>query len=297
MYKKMVVLLDGSELAEVVFHYAQELSGRLHIDVDLLHICRPQAVAQLPMCRAYVEQKAEELCTKAEEVRARYSKDAVQQCVVARGNVAVGYPAEEILKYIDDNDIDLVMMSTHGSSGVKTWDLGEVANKVIHASRIPVWLVPTALREEIIADNLPARSLVVPLSGSKESSAAIPHAVSLITHRGEGELVLLHVVEMPTMSVTRETSEDVKRQRGEMKEYLEKLAQPIRESGVEVRTVVLVGSPAAQIINYLKANPTQLLAMATSRKGRLSRMVFGNVTENIIHMVKVTPLLLVNGED
>ena len=167
MYKKMVVLLDGSELAEVVFDYAQEVSGRMHVDVELLHVCSPQEVAQLPMRRAYMERMAEELCAKAEEISAKYSKDTVAQCIQARGNVVVGYPAEEILKYVDENDIDLVMMSTHGSSGVKAWDLGEVANKVVHASKVPVWLVPTELREEVIADALPKRSLVVPLSGSK----------------------------------------------------------------------------------------------------------------------------------
>ena len=49
MYKKMVVLLDGSELAEVVFDYAQEVSGRMHVDMDLLHVCSPDQEAQLPM--------------------------------------------------------------------------------------------------------------------------------------------------------------------------------------------------------------------------------------------------------
>lgn len=129
MYRKMLVLLDGSELAEVVFRYAQELYGRLNLEVELLHVCPPQEADQLPMRRAYMEYMARQLCVKAEEVRRKYHPNAVEQCVQARGNVVVGYPAEEILKYVDEHQIDLVMMSTHGTSGERAWDLGSVANK------------------------------------------------------------------------------------------------------------------------------------------------------------------------
>ena len=198
MYKKMVVLLDGSELAEVVFEYAQEVSARMHVSVELLHVCSPDEASQLPMRRAYMDRKAEELSVEAAGVRAKYGKEGAPPPIQAKGVVVVGYPSEEILKYIDANGIDLVMMSTHGSSGVKMWDLGEVANKVVHASKVPVWLVPTELREELISDILAKRSMVVPLSGSEQSASAIPHAVNILTQRGaESDLVLLHVMDMP----------------------------------------------------------------------------------------------------
>ncbi len=299
MYKKMVVLLDGSELAEVVFDYAQEVSGRMHVDIDLLHVCSPDQEAQLPMRRAYMEQKAEVLCARAEAVRSKYDRDATAQCILARGHVVVGYPAEEILKYIDENNIDLVMMSTRGSSGVKDWDLGGVANKVVHASKVPVWLVPIELREEVLADVLPKRPLVVPLSGTEKSGAAIPHAVEILKQRGAesgSELVLLHVMEGPEIMMP--VVDDLGAQREKMKAYLEALAEPIRASGLHVRTEVLSSrEPAESIINYLKDHPTQLLVMATRGKSRLNRTIFGSLTESIIHMVKVTPLLLVGGED
>ena len=301
MYKKMVVLLDGSELAEVVFEYAQELSGRMHLDVELLHVCKPQEADQIPMRRAYMEHMAAALCSKAEEIRRKYTKETVEQCIQARGNVVVGYPAEEILKYVDENDIDLVMMSTHGGSGVKGWDLGDVANKVIHASKVPVWLVPTELREEVMADMLPKRLLVVPLSGTKQSEAAVSHAVEILRQRGaesKSELVLLHVMEEPGVVMNWSAVTDFDAQRKKTSAYLEDLAEPIRASGLEVRTEVLSwGDPAKNVIDYLKDHPTQLLVMATTGKSRIKRTIFGSVTESMIHMVKVTPLLLVGGED
>lgn len=298
MYRKIVVLLDGSELAEVVLGYAQEVAGRLHLDVELLHVCSPQEVGQLPMRRAYMERMAEELCRKAEDIRARYGNDELGQCILARGNVVVGYPAEEILKYVDENNIDLVMMSTHGSSGLKAWNLGAVAHKVVHASKVPVWLVPAELREEVLVDAIPKRSMLVPLSGSEQSAVAVTHAINIFAQRGaESELVLLHVVDTPYITLKGALQEDLDDHRAEMKVYLEDLAQPLRESGLDVRTELLSGDPARTIIEYLKDHPTQLLVMATRGKSSLSRMIFGSVTESVIHMVKVTPLLLISGNE
>jgi nucleotide-binding universal stress UspA family protein len=295
MYKKMVVLLDGSELAELVLKYAQELAGRLHIDLELLQVADPREAEQLPMRRAYVERMAERVCAEAEEIRRKYDKAKVESCVMARAHVAVGYPAEEILNFVDKHDIDLVMMSTHGSSGIRAWDLGEVANKVIHACRVPIWLVPSELREEIVADTLPARSLVVALDGSKQSEAVLPHAAAILEQRGaEAEMVLVYVHETDSgLTLTRAAVEQTQENVAKMKAYLADTAESLMKAGLSVRTELLIGEAAEAIIEYLKANPAQLLAMATRARTGLSRMIFDSVTENVIHQVKKTPLLLV----
>jgi nucleotide-binding universal stress UspA family protein len=296
MYKRMVVLLDGSEMAELVLKYAQELAGRLQIDLELLHVCDPKEAEQLPMRRAYIESMAEIVCAEAEKIRKKYGdKKAVAECVRARGHVAVGYPAEEILKFVDEHKIDLVMMSTHGSSGIRAWDLGGVANKVLHASKVPVWLVPSELREEIIADTLPKRSLVVPLDGSKQSEAALPHATAVLRQReAEAEMVLVYVHETDSgLTLTRAAVDQAQEHADKMKAYLERTADSLRKAGLSVSTELLVGEPAEAIIDHLKENPAQLLVMATRARTGISRMIFDSVTENVIHQVKKTPLLLV----
>ena len=89
MYKKMLVLLDGSKLSEVVFTYAQELAGRLKIDLELLHVCSEQEAEQLPMRQAYMEHMAETLRTRAEEIRAKALAQPVGKSIAARGTVSV----------------------------------------------------------------------------------------------------------------------------------------------------------------------------------------------------------------
>ena len=81
------------------------------------------------------------------------------------------------------------------------------------------------------------------------------------------------------------------------KEYLEGVAESIRADGFAARTEVLLGEPAESIIAFLKANPPQLICMATRGKSGLSKFVFGSVTENVIHLIKKTPMLLVSGAE
>ena len=69
MYKRMLVPLDGSELAEVVFVYAKELAGRLNLDLVLLHVCAPEQSESAPMHRAYIERAAEIVRHQSQEVQ------------------------------------------------------------------------------------------------------------------------------------------------------------------------------------------------------------------------------------
>jgi nucleotide-binding universal stress UspA family protein len=293
MYKKMLVLLDGSKLAEVVFSYAQELSARLNISLELLHVCSPQEAEQLPMRQAYMEHMAGILQKNAMEIRAKIG-DTSDSEVKVQGNVVVGYPAEEILKYTDENNIDLIMLSTHGRSGVKAWDIGNVANKVIHASKVPIWIVPTEIREEIIYDTLTKKILLIPLDGSKMSEEAIPHAVNIAKQRGvQPDMVLVTVDKGIESPVSHDQLKLIQAKVLEKQQYLDNMVKSLEQKGIRARSEMLSGEPAEAILNYVRSNPTQLLVMATHGHVGLSKMIFGSTTENILHLVKKTPILLV----
>lgn len=90
MYKKMVVPVDGSKLAESAFTYAKELAGRLDTDVTLLHVVDPRESESLPMHQAYVNHSAEIVRRRISEVQKRLGK---KQTPRVSGEVAVGYAA------------------------------------------------------------------------------------------------------------------------------------------------------------------------------------------------------------
>ncbi len=70
-----------------------------------------------------------------------------------------------------------------------------MASKVIHASNVPVWLVPSELRDEVIYDKIPRHTMVIPLNGSKLAEGVIPYAINIAKQRGAETTVVLVYVE------------------------------------------------------------------------------------------------------
>jgi nucleotide-binding universal stress UspA family protein len=300
IYKKILVLLDGSELAEVVFDYARELAGRLTLDVDLLHVCSPDEAEQLPMRKAYVEHMAENLRIQSEAIRNRAGYKPRDTEFKVKGNVAVGYPADEILKFADANSSDIIMLTTHGRSGIRQWALGGVAEKVIHAAKVPIWLVPSELRLDVILDRISKRTIVIPLNGSEKAESILPYALALAKQRGaETDFVVISV--SPQGKVPISTSESRSSFMREMfegskvdkDEYLSGIVKRIKEAGFEAHAEHLRGDPTDEIIKYVSTHPTQLIAMATNGASGLSEWLFSNVTENVVRRIKKTPIFLV----
>ncbi|MCR4392961.1 MAG: universal stress protein [Dehalococcoidales bacterium] len=300
MYKRMLVLLDGSRLSETVFSYARELSGRLCLNLDLLHVCSPDESEQLPMRQAYVEHMAEMLKAQSEKLQRDCGIAQAASTIEARSQVVIGYPPEEILKYAEANHVDLIMLSTHGRSGIRRWGIGSVADKVIHETRVPVWLVPAEIREDIIYDKMPSRVIMVPLDGSKLAESILPHVEELVKQRGvDVEVVLVNVGKQVTMprelwEASREfIGEDISAFRLASEVYLNGIVKQLRTKGINARAEQLIGDPAEEIIRYAADIHPQLIAMSTHGRSGFSRFVFGGVAENILHRLKKTPVFLV----
>ena len=313
MYKRILVPLDGSELSEVVFPYARELAGRLGLEVILLHVHGLDEVETIPLHRAYVEYKADIIRRQSAEVRDRVGATAGAKAPQVRGELAAGYPAEEILRYAENNDIDLILMATHGRSGVRRWVMGSVADKVLRASRVPVWLVRAGLPEGIVYDKWPKRTILVPLDGSELAEAVLPHVMALAKQRGPEitDVVLFRVCEpvaalgyyppsarfetpggvvhmLPGDYVRAEAA----RQRVVAEQYLAGIEKRLKGAGLKVRIEVRDGDPAGEIVDYANKNPFNLIVMATHARSGVSRWTYGSVAAKVLKGV-LSPIFLV----
>jgi len=145
MYKKMLVPLDASDFAECVFDHAQEIAtARAIPEVVLLTVVEPVR----PVVYSYFGDEGMKGAEAAARESAQYYLDAVKARLgLESGNVttivATGEPSEQILNYIIENGVDIVVMSTHGRSGVSRWFLGSVVERVLRGSTAPVFLVPS----------------------------------------------------------------------------------------------------------------------------------------------------------
>ncbi|MBN1855704.1 MAG: universal stress protein [Dehalococcoidia bacterium] len=144
MYRKMLVPLDTSDIAECVFDHVSEIAtARAIPEVELLVVVepvRPAAVAY------FGSDRVEEAEDTARKSAVRYLDKVKANLGLTTSNVKVnvvsGQPADEILKFVEENDVDLVVMSSHGNSGVSGWFLGNTVEKVLRRSIAPVFLVP-----------------------------------------------------------------------------------------------------------------------------------------------------------
>ena len=313
MYHRMLVPLDGSELSEVVFPYAKELAGRLGLDVVLLHVHSPEESNTVSLHRAYIEHKAELIKHESQEVQDKVGGEPGGTGVRVWGELAVGYPAEEILRFADEKDIDLILMATRGRSGIRRWVMGSVADKVLRAAKVPVWLVRAGLPEGIVYDKWPQRTILVPLDGSELAETVLPHVEALAKQQGAElvEVVLLSVCEPAGASgyyppsARFETSTgavhvmprdfaraQAAKQKMLAKQYLTRVEKRLKEAGLRVRSEVRVGNPAHEIADYASNSPFNLIVMATHARSGLSRWAYGSVAAKVLQGVS-SPIFLV----
>lgn len=169
MYKKVMVALDGSEFSECALEHAKAIAGGCNVTEFILFRAIEQLsnneVAALSEARTSFYNRGEHetrapgmnysdedysnhVLAQMGQMRAeadnylsglssRLSKDGVN----ARGEVVVGKAAESIMDFSQKNNIDLIIMTTHGRSGISRWAFGSVANKVVNQSTVPVLLV------------------------------------------------------------------------------------------------------------------------------------------------------------
>jgi len=307
MYKRMLVPLDGSQPAEVVFPFAKALAGRLGLSVTLLHIASPVLKEYQPMIKTYMDHAADAIRSGAAKVQQRLYPTATPVQIEVQGELAVGYPPDEILRYADEKGVDLILVAAHGRSASKRWALGGVADKVLRAAKVPVLLVPGSAAQQPSPDQLPTRTLIVPLDGSELAESVLPHVEALAGEQSKGivEVVLLRACEPPAMPTyySPELSEipmhwgqyaqqETTRCKLLSTEYLAGVERKLRSAGINVRSEVLVGKASDEIVNYANKTPDGIIVMATHGRSGLSRLVYGSVALNILVGVS-NPIFLV----
>ena len=144
MYKKILVPLDGSELSESVLNHVVTIATSCQVpEVVLLRVREPLdnsvKIALDPEIAKELDQAYHD---EAADYLKRIAKTLEQKGIAVKTEVLAGNPAQEIIKYSRDKDVDLIIMSTHGRSGFSRIVFGSVADKVIRQTEVPVLLKP-----------------------------------------------------------------------------------------------------------------------------------------------------------
>jgi len=148
VYKKILVPLDGSKLAECVLPHVENIATGCSVgEVIILRVCEsPNIIADYPESKNKTwEKHVERMTTNAQQQCDLYIYDVEKSLkdkgVKVKAESRLGKPAEEIVDCANKNKVDLIVMASHGRSGVSRWAYGSVADKVLRSTCVPVLLV------------------------------------------------------------------------------------------------------------------------------------------------------------
>ena len=292
MFRHILVPLDGSHLAEAVLPVAAGLSRALHARITLQHVVEPAAPPSVHGdVHVTTEEEAEAYLRSVAEGLAAQGVRAVVQVDRARG------VAEGIARRAEESGADLIVLATHGSSGVRELLFGRVTEQVLTRGTIPVLLMaPTAVRR---GQPFAARRILVSLDRSEMAEAALSQAADL-ARAFDGELVIVTVV--PTvMTLTDDPAVKLMPTAGaavldleaaETAGYLEAMCQWLTGEGVRAVAVVERGEPARMLLERLGRSDIDLMVMATHGRSGVSAVWAGSVASRVLARAS-RPVLLI----
>lgn len=302
MYTRILVPLDGSELAEQVLPYVRVLGKGLQARIELLRVFEPVSPSLAdPAHGLYLDRIIASVRTQVqdylENIAATLRKDGLTVSTV----VHEGNPAASIVQEAETIPDTLVAISTHGRSGITRWVMGGTTDKVLHATTHPLLIVRVRDLPES-APPVKLNSILVPLDGSAIAEQALPHAVTLAARLGL-KVTLLRVTLSPhdyPLPASDFAGYPLARIEGliergdaEAREYLETICEKLREQGVaSVEGRVVHGHPGATIIDTARALQGCLVVMTTHGVSGLDRWIRGSVANRVVRH-SVDPVLVV----
>lgn len=291
MYKKILVSLDGSELSEMALPLAEGLAGRLGSEITLVYVSESTEDPCYRMCQCYLEKMVQDVKSGVEEsIGKPVGKENKVNPVVL-----IGDPAEEILDYASKEKFDLIVMATHGRSGIRRWVMGSVAGKVVTSGNQPIILVRSKEKRPELRKKITLSKILVPLDGSKESEMVLPYAEELASKFKAG-IVLLRVFKPETYILySGEQLKFLESMRKSAREYIEKAAARLKQKGLTVQAEfqeLMEGSEAQEIVDFVNSAGCDIVTMSTHGRSGIGRLVAGSVAYELLRLTDI-PVMLV----
>lgn len=300
MFERILAPLDGSSLAECVLPHLVSMATTYDARVSLVQVleCSEEAAGK-PVDPLDWEMYKAEAEAYLDDVKARLEEAGVHK---VRTVLLEGRPAQRLLEFVEEQKVDLILLSSHGKAGLSRWSVNSVVRKIVQRANRSAMIVRgyKAAEMEALAAARYER-LLVPLDGSQRAECALSPAVTLTRAHG-AELLVGHVVIRP--EIPRQlplTDEDralidrfVERSKELSAGYLDQLHGRLSlEFEAKLRVDEDVAAALHEMVDEESADLVVLCAHGYSGK---TKWPFGSVTTSFIEY-GTTPLLMVQDLD
>ena len=293
MYDTILVPTDGSDHATRAAEHARYLARLFDATVHVISVVDVRSAERI------VDGVGEGEFVAHLEADAKKAVEAVEALVGERDSVQTavirGEPAQSILKYADEHDADLLVMGTHGRTGLTRYIAGSVTERVLRLAEIPVLTTHVTEPEEVEIDY---DELLVPTDGSEAATEAIGHGLA-IAEKSNARVHAVNIVDVidvamePSYTPPTELIEQLE-SKGEA--ATEEIATRARDAGLDAVTEVHEGFPARDLLDYADEHEIDLIVMGTAGRTGLNRFLLGSTTERVIRHAEM-PVLAINTRD
>lgn len=309
-YRHILVPLDGSELAERSLNPAQRIAraapraagaaGDQPVRIVLLRAVTPVSlVAADPLLY-------DELSRMATDEAQAYLNAVADKLpagsITVEAHVVRGPAADAIVHYAEENNVDLIVIASHGRTGSERWVYGSVAERVLHHAPCAT----VVIRAQAPVDMFEHRTILVPLDGSELAEEALAPAAALARSVGS-DLVLLRIVpasepiaEQLTSSVDSLQSalgSALTGAKDEAEAYLQKVYGSLPNEHLFIDAVVTNEPVADAIAGYAASHHVDLIVMSSHGRSGIGRWLYGSVAEQVLRRANCATMIIRSGRN
>lgn len=300
MFDSILVPLDGSLLAECVLLHVTAVAQAFDSKITLIRVLDKHADGEsgqvLDLLNWQIAKTEAKIYLEKVATRLRESNLQVSEVVLE------GMAAESITEFAKNHGMQLIVLSTHGHTGLSKWGISSVTQKIIYGAPTSVMLVRARrpVTGELIMRDRPYQRIMAPLDGSWRAENILPGTAILSRFHGS-KIHLVHVVKTPEMARHMPlASEDqelsnriVARNREEAIRYLDQMRLHSPVADLNLKTHLLTSDNAAAALHELVENEQiDLVALSAHGYSGHHQWPYGSMVNNFILYGQV-PLLIV----
>jgi len=292
--KKIMVPTDFSEASKQSLPYAEAFAKQFNASVTLVYVAPARVAAELSRAGIVLEEKL--ALEKAQESLKQLRAREFSASLPVETMLITGAPYVEINNAAKDLNSDLVILSTHGRTGLKHFFLGSTAERVVRHAPCPVLTIREQAVRIKFPDDAPCgfKRILVPIDFSDASHQALSYGAAFAERCG-AEITLLHVVELPAYPELGYAHVPMK-EAEQKKSALATLELAPLELGENARLVksslVRVGNPAQEILEEAARQNSDLIVISTHGHSGLRLLLLGSTTERVVRHA-ACPVLVV----
>lgn len=285
----ILVPVDFSRTSHKAMYYGTHLAVKYGAKLTAAHIVPSFAAFSyaFPADTHELERRALEDAEQRlpDQIPAAYREELKTEVIVRSGEVR-----KELIGIVRENDIDLVVMGTHGRQSVEKFFLGSVAESMLRQVPVPILTVREGSEPAESPFSPPFRRVLYATDMSEASSAGLHYCASL-AHTLGARMSVLHVDEVRDTVAFSDNAEVRAGLMGRLHKFIER--EPLGDAHIDVE--VVRGTPHHEILKYAAARDADLIVINLQSKGLLERALLGSTAERVIRSASIPVLSIPPG--